>query len=868
MKKFSAYIFIGILALGIFTPFKEVLANSGTCTWVVTRGQNTETKNANTESREQCLALAARDGVTSAVFTPTGGGGGESVGDVSNPINGDEGGCSMWSTAGIIECFFALLEPLGNLIITIAAFFLGLAGWLLDFVLTETIVNMSANIKKFAGINTVWELVRDLINIVFIFILIWEGIKMIIGLSSTDYVKKFIGFLVLASLLVNFSLFFTKVMVDASNAVTIGLYNAISTQETSAVPIEDNENMKVGNLAGQYMKSLGLTNFYSGATFQGTIGGSNQGQFIILILGSVLFVITAFVFFAVSMLFIIRYITVLVLLMLSPVAFMGMALQPIKGYSNEWWNSLRGQLIFPPVYMFMNFVVLTLISSEGFIVSNESGAVVAGEQSSISLVFNFIIIIGLALFTLITAKKTASEGSSMIGQATGMLNSFAGKALLGTSAAVTSWGMRKTIGARALRESENEDLKARAAAGDKRAQARLATARKLASSSFDIRATSGLQKVAKATGVDLGKGSIFNEKAGVGGYKKHLEQKTDAEKKYIESLKPSDAWKDEEKKRINQEHEEVKNRAEEQNKVVQDKEIEFNKKLEEMEGAEGTLLYATLEAEVRKLDAELALEKEKQRKLNEEEMKSLSATKDALKDVDDNGEYKRRAENYARSIENPKAARLAVEKEKADKDVSDKRALISDKEKEKQELTDRLNIPGAKDTPEGRRISEQIKALDNEISRENKNLEGLVQVQTEATEKHTKALEKGSKSILEAAKNLATVGAGGVVGAVTGGIAGIPFGLPGILVGAGAGGVAGARASRTVSKEERSQIADAVRKKPGEKKSDRPNAKEMKKLGKKARNEELPMSEREEAAKKMGYSSLKAFLGEEDDDDE
>lgn len=400
-------------------------------------------------------------------------------------------GCGITNMFG---CVWSFLEVIGILILTMTAALLWVAGVILNFVLNLTIVEMSKNISQFDGINIGWKLIRDMMNIVFIFMLVAQGIKLIIGMSSTDGIKKFIGFLILASLLVNFSLFFTKVMIDASNAVTIGIYNAILDEkplaETGDDPQKWTNRSAIQGLSVKYTKSLGLNDIYSGRSFSSVINGDRSSVFVSQLLGSLLFIVTSFVFFAISIFFIIRYITLLVLLMLSPIAFMGMALPAIKQYSNQWWDSLRGQLIFPPVFMIMTWVVLTLISSPGFIsTANEGGGITIGEMSTISMLFNYIIIIGLAIFTLITAKKTATEGSALVGQLTGKVSAFAGGAVMGSAARLgrTSFGrLGKVI-------SSNASLQTAASKNNKNVFSRIAargalyTARTGRDATFDLR---------------------------------------------------------------------------------------------------------------------------------------------------------------------------------------------------------------------------------------------------------------------------------------------------------------------------------------------------------------------------------------------
>src|SRR3989344_7156265 len=141
-------------------------------------------------------------------------------------------------------------------ILTLMSFITGIAGYFLNFVLQYTIVDMQTNLSGLTGINIAWKVMRDLMNMAFIFLLVYEGIKMIIGLSDTTKVKKFISMIVLASLLVNFSLFFTKVLIDASNVVTIGFYKAVLGPPT--VPPTEGYG-----LSSPIMKALGLTSVYN-----------------------------------------------------------------------------------------------------------------------------------------------------------------------------------------------------------------------------------------------------------------------------------------------------------------------------------------------------------------------------------------------------------------------------------------------------------------------------------------------------------------------------------------------------------------------------------------------------------------------------
>ncbi len=417
-----------------------------------------------------------------------------------------------------------LVSDMFNGFITIAmgtivgflSFFLWLSGQMLDMTLNYTIIDMSARIEggvlsdgttatAMTGINVAWRTIRDVMNILFIFFLLYEAVLLIIGVRQRDKVGKFVGFLVLSALLINFSLFFTKVLIDASNVVTIGIYNSILGPRAGE---RDLLGFPYG-LSNPIVRNMGVTRFYSGFNpfdDQTTFRGKGSTDILIMGLGtSLIIVVACFVFFVVSILFLIRYLILIILLMLSPVAFMGMAFPAMKKYSDDWWDSLKGQLLFPPLYMILTWVVLTLIGSAGFttnVLANDPTLAIGNKSpGSVSLIINFILVAGLLIASLIIAKKTASQGAKMIGEVTKNATVLAGGAVMGGAARLG----RNTAGRWGAGALDDEELKKKAAEGNVRARIQLAAADKFSKASFDVRGAPGIGGLAKTTGVDLGK---------------------------------------------------------------------------------------------------------------------------------------------------------------------------------------------------------------------------------------------------------------------------------------------------------------------------------------------------------------------------
>lgn len=404
----------------------------------------------------------------------------------------------------------------------------GLSGLLLNYVLKYTIIDMKTNISNLTGINIAWKVIRDVMNIFFIFMLIYEGILLIIGLGNTQRVKKFIIGLVLASILINFSLFFTKVMIDASNVVTLGFYNAMIVPPNGTAPAA----VATYGLSNPIFKTLGITNFY-GVKADASFGaGKGVGAMFVMFIGTIaVMVVTFFIFFAIAIMFMVRYLVLIFLLMLSPIAYMGMALPFMRTYANQWWDSFRGQLLFGPVYMMLTWVVLKLMSQPGFVTgTNDFTAITnAGTDgpsfTSMGLIVNFALIIGLLIISLVAAKNIAKQGSDLIGKATGMATTFAGGAILGGAA----WAGRRTVGAGASRLSESQRFQ-NWAGRSKVGEIALNRTRGVAESSFDVRASRVGKSTTGALGIDLGK-------AQQGGYNKTLKEKTEAKEEFGKSLR-------------------------------------------------------------------------------------------------------------------------------------------------------------------------------------------------------------------------------------------------------------------------------------------------------------------------------------------
>ena len=112
---------------------------------------------------------------------------------------------------------------IGGIFLQLGAYIAWFGGLILETAIDMLVINMDTLIGKTTDvgkvINISWTVIRDFCNLAFIFGFVWIGIKTIIDYDSGT-TKKFLASLIIGALLINFSLFITRVVVDVSNVMS------------------------------------------------------------------------------------------------------------------------------------------------------------------------------------------------------------------------------------------------------------------------------------------------------------------------------------------------------------------------------------------------------------------------------------------------------------------------------------------------------------------------------------------------------------------------------------------------------------------------------------------------------------------------
>lgn len=479
------------------------------------------------------------------------------------------------------------------------SFLFGLAGKIMDFTLMYSVSDTS---YRTPFVSEGWQVVRDLCNMFFIFILLYIALTTILD-SGGSKNKASVVNVIIIGLLINFSLFATHLIIDASNIMARVFYNpkviVIGEKDTSGeikstqdeelghIPLSEGivakinpqrlllqENQNVASSrAGSITQNSGINAGEDGDT------GITSGTFILVtIMASIVNFVGMMTFLTISLSFIGRVIGLWVAMVLSPLAFLSYTVPETKNWSyvgwSSWWSETTKAAFMAPVFVFfMYIIVMFLESNMGLDLLTESSSL-TDFNKILSIIIPFIVIIVLLKQAEKISTKLAGNISGQITSAVGNIGAKAGGLALGGALGLGAFAMRSTVGkmgASMANSSKLQDAEAKGGITGWGARQLRNVGSFAGKSSFDVKNTKIGQEAAKGLGVEgLKKGKT-------GGY---VDYQSRVEKKVTdraETLKSSDA------------------KAAEQDAAAKDYNDKYQKSLYEMKKDKITLSDAAFE---------------------------------------------------------------------------------------------------------------------------------------------------------------------------------------------------------------------------------------------------------------------------------
>lgn len=322
-------------------------------------------------------------------------------------------------------------------------------------------------------IKTGFNITLGITNIFFIIILVVVGIMTILRRSGWSWQKR-LGNLIIAIILVNFSIYIASLLINVSNVFTVAIAQNFCASDLF-------NSLHLGATYSILQKALGGDAFSSLITAPAA-----------MIAAASITLIGALTVFALFIFLIIRYIVLILLLAIMPIAWIGFVAPEFKipGVGNpwqKWWSEFIKWLVVGPVMAFSLY--LTIATLKGLSTTSVTTTGLAGGLSG-------VLNIAAALIMSILGLYVAVKGSG-----------FAGALIAGGLAAGTGWVAGK-VGKLGEKAGFRQQAKLQDKAQDLRKQAEEAAKAGDNAKAMSLRTKAALaEKTAQKAFGSIGKGA-------------------------------------------------------------------------------------------------------------------------------------------------------------------------------------------------------------------------------------------------------------------------------------------------------------------------------------------------------------------------
>ncbi len=340
-------------------------------------------------------------------------------------------------------------------------------------------------------VTETWKVLRDLANMLFILLMVVISISIILDTGLSFGNKNLVVGVVVAALVVNFSLFITKVVIDAGNIVTVGFYDAIVADPSSndkkvyeEVGKNNKDKKDITDLSGSFLQIFNPTSIVQsgslksiakdgldkkGSIKEGNVNFDDREKYIfaiIMILITCMTLYTAYIFFLAGFLFASRIGMLWLLMIVSPLAFVAQAIpgKTTSGMFGKWWSKLISYSFGLVPFLFIMWLIIMMAKSGFF---DEAFGKTDGVKDWFVLLMiaglKFTLVITLLRMGLKQAQGAFNDGSmgdkafSLV-KKVGLGVATGGAAFAGRGAAFAGKQIFNRLGSRAVKTMESRGI--------------------------------------------------------------------------------------------------------------------------------------------------------------------------------------------------------------------------------------------------------------------------------------------------------------------------------------------------------------------------------------------------------------------------
>ncbi|MDD3399632.1 MAG: hypothetical protein PHF07_01135 [Candidatus Pacebacteria bacterium] len=315
--------------------------------------------------------------------------------------------------AGAFQAVFSVIFGfVANLLGTITGFFMFAAVNIFNFVTSPNFISLSytnAGLQEGeTGFNAFvylgWTLTRDLTNIVFVIALVVIGLGTALRISGYQ-AQKALPTLIIIALLINFTPVILGLIIDASNIVTnFFIQGGFSGGTTLS-----------SQVFGQWQNTMDLV---GAAKFWDPVATNKAMSAAIGSMVLVFFnLLAALIYLLFALLFVIRYVALWILVILSPFAFASYILPATRQVWTMWWKQFIQWCLITVIATFFLYLadyLISLTARGDFKVEMEEMSGLPGLAPIFNGVLPYLIPLALLAVGLFASLSFAPKGADAV----------------------------------------------------------------------------------------------------------------------------------------------------------------------------------------------------------------------------------------------------------------------------------------------------------------------------------------------------------------------------------------------------------------------------------------------------------------------
>jgi hypothetical protein len=350
-----------------------------------------------------------------------------------------------------------IVAGIGSFFITAASYILTVAGLFFNWLFEAFIINFRGTLDSMSitpGIDIVWTVFRDISNILIIGFFAFIAISIILGLKQFGE-KRLIATVLVVAVLMNFSLLFTKIIVDVSNFTAYQFYKSAITLTPSGAAAGTASVASTG-LSGAFLQKLGIQGFFDtfGAIQEGALKNGSLKALFSMLAATVLIFVVAWVFFYGAFLMALRAVQIVILMIMAPLAFASHLIPSLEeqvfGWKT-WWSQLLRCAVFAPllaIFLWASLLILQNAPTNATGMANVLINPASADGTATILIYVFTV--GLLLASIKMANSLSGSFAGFgFASSWAKLTAFAPFAVAGKGLGALA---QQTIGKRAYRQ--------------------------------------------------------------------------------------------------------------------------------------------------------------------------------------------------------------------------------------------------------------------------------------------------------------------------------------------------------------------------------------------------------------------------------